>query len=426
MKKILFLSLALMLTVGAYAQKPKKSTAKSDLKKAQTLLTQAVDALKAGQTKTLDYTKIDQAWELIQNCMDDELTNEEVETWETAGRCQVFYMNKMLNERTANNGQFADVNKFFDNQEKIVTYFCKMDAINSAPPVFDGKKRPKFRNPEDVKKNHEYAIMNAKAPRDNLLIAGNMLMEKDPKMARHYLDIYFKSFDEPLYKELNLHETDTMQYDANLFYAMSLIPEAKTAADTAQVVSYLQKAMPSKKNGQAVCVQIMQIYHSQGNMTEWAKVCRKGVQDYPEEPAFLVNLLNYEMGQKNWDEALRLANDLTTRFPDKDYGFYQRGAIYYQQKNLEKAIEAFTEATQHDPTSVDAWAGVGNSAWMLAQNNAANKTLSKKYYDLAIEAYEQAHTIAPDRSDVWGYPLYAIYNNTNNVAKAKEYKKYNK
>ncbi|MCQ2076073.1 MAG: tetratricopeptide repeat protein [Bacteroidaceae bacterium] len=426
MKKILFLSLALLLSVCAYAQKPKKSTAKADLKKAQTLLDKAVNELKTGASKTLDYTKIDQAWELLQNCMEDPITNGGVDTWSTAGRCQVFYMNKMLNDRTANNGQFADVNAFFDNQERIVSYFSKMDSISSLPPKFDGKHMPKFVNPEEAKKNHDYALMNAKAPRDNLLIAGNMLMEKNPKQAMHYLDVYFSTFDAPLFRECNYHETDTMQYDANLFYAMCLIPEAKTPADTAKIISYLEKAMPSKKNGQAVCIQIMQIYHDQGNMTKWAEMCRKGVAEYPEEPAFLTNLLNFEMNSQNWDEALKLADKLIANFPDKDYGYYQRGAIYYQQRNLDKAIQAFTEATQHSPESVDAWAGVGNSAWMLAQNNASNKELSKKYYAQAIEAYEHAHDIAPDREDIWGYPLYAIYNNTQNTAKAAQYKKYNK
>ena len=421
MRKILFMSLALLITVNASAQKKQKSTAKADLTKAERLVNDGVNDLKATPPV---YDKFYQAWELLQNCMQDSLTNGNTLTWSLAGRCQVFFMNKMLNERQANGGQFKDEMEFFDNQEKIVTYFSKMDSINTAPPT--PGKRQKMGNPEEIKTNHVFALNNAKAPRDNLLIAGNMLMEKNPAMARHYLDVYFSTFDAPIFKELNLHETDSMQYEANLFYAMTLIPEAKTAEDTAKVIKYLERALPSKKNGQAVYVQLMQIYHNQGNMTEWAKLCKQGVEQYPTEPAFLVNLLNYEMSQQNWDDALKYSDMLIERFPEKDYGYYQKGAIYYQQKDLEKAIVAFRKTTEVIPESVDAWAGVGNSAWMLAQNNASNKELSKKYYQEAIEGYEKAHEVAPDRDDIWGYPLYAIYNNSGNTAKAAQYKKYNK
>lgn len=422
MKKILLVLFALMLTVGAFAQKAKKSTAKKDLVKAEQLVNAGINDLKANPPV---YDKFYEAWTLLENCMQDSLTNEEVNTWMLAGRCQVFFMNKMINERSSNNGQFKDVNAFFDNQEKLVTYFCKVDELTKRPPVF-GKGRPKFINPEEVKKNHTLALQNAKSPRDNLLIAGNMLMEKDPALARHYLDIYFKTVNEPLFAELNLAETDSMLPEANLFYAMSLMKEAKVADDTLKAITYLEKAIPSKKNGQAVLVQLMQIYHAKGDMTNWAKYCQMGVDNYPTEPAFLVNFLNHQMAEQNWSEALKYSDLLIERFPDKDYGYYQKGAVYYQQKEYVKALEAFRKTVEVAPESVDAWAGIGNSAWMLAQNNASDKALSKKYYTEAIEGYEKAHEIAPDRSDVWGYPLYAIYNNSGNVAKAKQYQKYGK
>ena len=34
--------------------------------------------------------------------------------------------------------------------------------------------------------------------------------------------------------------------------------------------------------------------------------------------------------------------------------------------------------------------------------------------------------MAPDNPDKWGYFLYAIYNNSGNAAKAKEFQKYSK
>lgn len=423
MKKILFVSLALLLSTSAFAQqKAKKSTAKKDLTKAEQLISNGINDLKLNPPS---YDKFYEAWELLQNCMQDSLTLGEVNTWMLAGRCQVFFMNKMINERASNNNQFKDIDAFFDNQEKIVTYFCKVDELSKQPPVF-GKGRPKFLSPEEVQKNHAFALQNAVSPRANLLIAGNNYMEKDPAKAMHYLDVYFKTVDEPLFAELNLAETDSMLPEANLFYAMALQKDAKTAADTAEVVKYLEKAIPSKRNGQAVLVQIMQVYHDKGDMETWAKYCKMGVDNYPTEVAFLNNYLNYLMQDQKWDEAMEACENLINRFPEKEYGYYQKAAIYYQKKELEKALEAFQKTLEVAPGSVDALAGVGNTTWMLAQNNATDKALSKKYYTQAIEAYEQARQLAPDRSEIWGYPLYAIYNNSGNVEKAKQFKKYSK
>ena len=416
MKKVLVIALAVVMALPTMAQKT-KSTAKSDFKKAFTALN---DAIK--DPKAINYEKVDEAWTLIQPCMTDPATASDPEVWVTAGRCQVGYMQRMLNERAANGGQFKDNIEFFDNQEMLVQFFSKADELFKAPD-----EKGKTRKPEEIASQHTFCQQNAVNPRNNLLIAGNMLMESDPAKSRHYLDDYFATFSDPLFAEMNYAETDSMQYDAYLFYAASLMNEKEhTAADTLQMIKYFEKALDSRSNGKVACIQLMQIYHEQGDMENWSKYCKLGVDKYPDEPAFLVNLLNHVMTEKDFTEASRLSDMLIERFPEKDYGYYQKAAILYQEKKLPEALTAFQKAAEVDPESVDAQAGIGNTAWMLAQNNAADKETAKKYYAQAIEAYEHAHEMAPDRDDIWGYPLYAIYNNSGNAKKAAEYKQYNK
>ncbi len=58
--------------------------------------------------------------------------------------------------------------------------------------------------------------------------------------------------------------------------------------------------------------------------------------------------------------------------------------------------------------------------------NKDKKAIADSWYKKAIKYYEQAKELAPDQSDQWGYPLYASYYNSGNMAKAKQYEKYSK
>ena len=103
MKKII-LSCAVVLSVNCvYAQK-------SNVNKAN-----AAIAAAAANSKEINYEKIDEAWALIQPAMTDPVSSIMPETWNAAGRIQVFYMNKMLTDR--NTTGELDTKKFFENQK---------------------------------------------------------------------------------------------------------------------------------------------------------------------------------------------------------------------------------------------------------------------------------------------------------------------
>ena len=105
MKKLI-LSCAVVLSVNCvYAQK-------SNVNKAN-----AAIAAAAANSKEINYEKIDEAWALIQPAMTDPVSSIMPETWNAAGRIQVFYMNKMLTDR--NTTGELDTKKFFENQKYL-------------------------------------------------------------------------------------------------------------------------------------------------------------------------------------------------------------------------------------------------------------------------------------------------------------------
>ena len=64
---------------------------------------------------------------------------------------------------------------------------------------------------------------------------------------------------------------------------------------------------------------------------------------------------------------------------------------------------------------------------MRASVNADKKPIRDAAFKTAIEYFTKVESIAPERTDLFGYELYVCYTNTNQAAKAKPYSKfYNK
>ena len=385
---------------------------KSELNKAKSLISAATVDM-----KKLDYAKVDEAVECLKNCMQDPVTSVMAETWSTAGRARAI---QAQNIYAASQTGTLDTLAYFDAMYDIVAYYSKSDVLDHTPNA-----KGKLPKAEELDKNRKQAQGIAMGPRQVLLTAGSVYMNSNPQQSMKYIDMYLNSFDDPLFEGLNLNETDTMKVNAYLFKATALQKLAKTPEDNAEIVKLFEKGMDSKSFGFIACNEIIQIYKEQNDMANWEKYSKIAIDKYPDQASFLVNLLNYEIGKENFEEASKYCDLLIERFPDKDYGPYQKGAIYYRQQKYAEAQECFKKAMEVNPESTDAVAGVGNCYLMMAQQTT-DKTKKKQNYDEALTYYFKLKDMAPGNSDLWGYQIYAIYNNTGQAEKAKAYKKYDK
>lgn len=410
MKKLIIFAFTLTLSGSLFAQR-------KYLTESQMLVDEARKDM-----NNIDYAKIDKAWQTLQPCFTDPTTSKDGNMWAHAALINLFFTNKMQSEMAANGNKLKDPDAFFEIQAKICQYYSKADSLYHS---LNAKGKPVMKA-EDAKTNHDQVQKQAIGIRPNLLVAGSNYVYSNFDLAKKYLELYLSTFDDPLYSELNLNETDNSKYDAYLFYGASVLNFAKTAADSLNAAEYFKKSLKSTNNAQSAYANLMDIYRAQGNMEEWAKYCGEGIEKFPDQHAFVINLLNYRMGKEDWAEAERLSKIMMERFPDNILGFYFNAVVLYKTDKLVESLTAFEKATQLDPNHCDSWAGYGNSAWMLAQKNADKKAVRDDYYKKAIDGYEHAREADPDRSDVWGYPLYAIYNNSGNLTKAAQYKKYSK
>lgn len=400
MKKMI-LACALLAGMTANAQKPLNN--KSVVTKAETALNEAKK-----DPKNINYDKVAEAQSLIESCMSEGLAKDMPKTWFIAGNIQSLYMNKMLADRAANDGKM-DFNAFFDNQYKIVKYFAECDRLEHTA---DAKgKMPK----------EEYRSIiqpMAKNCRSNLRNAGGMLANSDPAKSIEYINYYIESADFTIFQGLNdvkLANDSTM---GDIYYYLGTAYKVK--GDTASALPILDKALASKQYGKYACGELAQYYQNKGDKANARKYIELGFAQYSELPQFGKWLLAAQHAGGETDAALQTIEKLKQLYPDDDYAYLLKGQIYFEKENFQEAEKAFLEAKDQFPENSNCLVMAARSAWMYANRNTSDKAAMNHTIDL----FKQVEEANPEDPSLWGESLYILYNNSNQMDKAKLYKKY--
>lgn len=417
MNRVLLICAALALTSAtATAQKANVKKLKSKIEWATTPVNM--------DYSNLDAEKVQELRDLIDPALTNPESKDEAILWKYAARMKMHDMNEQLKARAANNNEFTDANAFFQTQYDIVSYLEKYIKLLNTP-----NEKGKY-DMKDEEREKERKLMQTMAsnPRNNLFIAATNLVNTDPKKCADYLQLYYDSFENPLFKDVELKDEEKARVvDSYYIYATAL----KTAgADEAKVKEYLNKAIDSEQFGKNALYDLMDAEKKSGNMAGWSKLCEQAIDKFPQEGVFGRLLLQQYINDKKWDNVISLADKLIARNTENgvqdEWPYYFKAASYFSTDKLKEAYDAFVKCAEVKPEFADALSGAGKTAWKLAQDNATKKDVSKAWYQKAIDMFEKCRAVAPDNSDLWGYSLYACYNNTGNVAKAKEFKKYNK
>jgi len=400
MKKMI-LACAVLAAMTANAQKPLNN--KSAVTKAETALN---DAKK--DPKNINYDKLAEAQTLIEPCMAEGLAKDMPKTWFIAGNIQSLYMNKMLADRAANDGKM-DFGAFFDNQYKIVKYFAECDRLEHTP---DAKgKMPK--------EEYRPIIQSmAKNCRGNLRNAGGMLANSDPAKSIEYINYYIESADYSIFQgldEVKLANDSTM---GDIYYYLGTAYKVK--GDTASALPALDKALASKQYGKYACGELAQYYQNKGDKANARKYIDLGFAQYSELPQFGKWLLAAQHSEGDKDGALQTIEKLKQLYPDDDYAYLLKGQIYFEQEKFQEAEKAFLEAKDQFPDNANCLVMAARSAWMYANRNTSDKEAMNHTIDL----FKQVEEANPEDPSLWGESLYILYNNSNQLDKAKLYKKY--
>ena len=115
--------------------------------------------------------------------------------------------------------------------------------------------------------------------------------------------------------------------------------------------------------------------------------------------------------QKNWDKAIETLNTEVTKNPQSDEGYFLLGTVYSEQDNIDKMMESFDKSLaisnkfQKNIEEYKAfqWANNFNRGVSLFQrgNKSADADSSKMYFDMAIDAYNNAIMLEPDSGETY-------------------------
>ena len=407
-----------VMTTAAFAQKSNVKKVKAYIENADIPI--AIDLSNAKPQMIEEYRA------LLEPALTHPESKDMPDTWRYAARLKIYDMNQMLKEYARNGNKFDDLKVFIQNQYDIVSYLENYERLMHTP---NEKGKLPYKE-EEIAKEHLLAQQMANGPRSNLLVGASQFVYDDPAYAVKLLDLYYESMDNPLFKELDLRNKDEALSTANYVYATAL---KATGGDEAKYLQLLQASRDSE-SGPMACQDLITYYKEKGDKENMNKYLRYATEHYPKQLVFAVNMLQAEMSEQKYAEAIEHANKMIANIEADEtlkadenvhWIYYFKAVALYNSDKKEEAYGAFLKAYEVSP-DFDNLSGAANCAAMLAQHYATNKPVSKQWYDKAIQHYEQCRTDFPDRDDVWGYQLYVCYNNTGNTAKANEFKKYTK
>ncbi len=401
MKKII-LSCALLLGTGAaFAQQSNLNRADMALQKAMT------------DPKNPDYTQIDAAWGFIQEAMVHEKTATKPDTWDKAALIQSHYMNKMINEK--NTTGEMDLKKFFETLKLTTEYYLKCDDLEHTPNKKGKMPKEVFRPINAVK---------VKGLRPNLKNAGGMLATSDPDLSIMYINFYNETAKHPIYTGM----TDIADSEASagdLAYYLATAYKAK--GDTLNAIPALEKAIASPEYGKYACGELIMMLDKQGKQDEKMKWVEYGYKNYPDLAQYGQMLLSDKLSKNDWNGALAVADEIIARFPEDKFAHYNKGFAYVKQEKFDEALDAYSVVLTFDPNDLEVLSMAGQISIQKAQrlDEKTSKEERNAIYEQAAGYFKKIEEISPEKSDLYGYYLYLCYNNLNQPAKAKPYKKYN-
>lgn len=404
MKRVLFICTMLAACSTLFAQKYAVIDAKNTLTEA------------CRDSRNIDYKLVNKAWRDIQECMVNEKSKDYYDTWVTAAKIKNILTYKVYQDGQAGT---LDTLKYFSALSDILSYYQKVEKCITTPNE-KGKMPVKA---DEYKEIHQDALQQAASMRGQILTGACSVVNSHPDGAMKLFDHYFETFDDPLFKDLNLNETDTLKESAYLYYGMAMKNKAVTWEDTVKYLNWYEKVLDSPTYGTYTCVELMDTYKRHGDMEKWEKYCRYAAEHY-NDVQFPKLLVQEKVRQDKLDEAMKLCDEMGKLYPNEIYFVETKALMVFNDKKYREAIDIFKKLIEIDPTYARAWTSLGTCYYQIAMENKNNIPECKKWLNEAIPCYKKSEECEPDNPILWGNYLYRCYHALSDSANEKKYAKY--
>ena len=432
MKKPILAAIMIAFAISAVAQK-------ANIKKVQRMLEYSSTPIQI-DLSNLEEDKREEMKTLIEEAIKDPDTANDFKTWEYAGRLKVYEKTVIMQPYTANGNNFVDkdhMKRFFNNEADIVeTYVKYFDLIST--PNEKGKLPLKD---DDFNMQKVLAQTIAGPSRANLYVGATQFVYDDPQFATRLLNLYYKSFEDKLFQDQDLKNTDPNYKDSKYVYATAL---KGAGGDQETILKLLNESLDSK-NGPIACQDIITYYKEKNDEASELKYLKYAYEHYPSFLVFGIQyaerILQNSDDPERYPKTIEICDVLINRMKDgtikpvDDNGdpvddsnnylvYYYKALSYFNTGKYMEAYNTFVQGNDACPGNVDLVCGAGRSAAKYANDNFNNKEVCNPMFNKAIEYFTLAENQWPDRSDLWGYSLYVCYNNIDNQVMKEKYKKY--
>ncbi len=359
-----------------------------------------------------------QAEKLIGEALQNPETKDEANTWNTAG-----YIQQLINDKE-NKSMFLkqpyDTLKLYGSIYKMFDYYFKCDDLAQKPDA-KGKIKNKFRksNAQTLKGN-----------RGNLINGGiNFYNENKNEEAYKFFSMYIESAQHPMFEKENFMKTDTLL--SQVAYYACLV--ASRLNDNNKILKYAPIAATDKEYGKYGKEFEASAYKALGDTVKWVASLKDGIEKFPDDQYFFGNLIDYYSNSKKNDEAMKFADDMIAKDPNKPFNSFVKGYLYQNVKDWDNAITAYKKAISLDPKYAQAYSNLGLTYCQRAidfgekactdlnnpQYKKDQETL-KGFYQAALPCYEKARELKGDDKSLWLNGLYTIYYKLNMEKQFKE------
>ncbi|OAV74509.1 putative O-linked N-acetylglucosamine transferase, SPINDLY family [Bacteroidales bacterium Barb7] len=393
MKRVLFLSIALCVAVAAaFAQKKAVSTAQSIVK-----------------GDKADFTE---ARSLIQRALEDPETKEDPKTWYVAGYIedQQFSAERMKEMI----GQKSNQPIMYEALIKELSFFEKAHALDQLPDA-KGKIKPKFE--KDIKgilsANHVYYINSG----------AYYFEEKEYSKAYESFEQFLKISDLPMFEGEKPAERDSNYMTVRFYAAVAAtqLNEPETA-----IAALKRAAQAPDFRGTDVYQYLYNEYDQLNDTLNKENILKEAMVKFPDEPYFLLNLINiYIFSQRN-EEAVDYLNQAIQKDPSNSMLYNALGSVYEDGfRDSENAEKNFAKAIEINPEYTDAISNLGRvfynqainkqgDANMITDNKMYQAALAdaKSFFEKARPYFERAREIKSDEI-TYLIALRGIYYNLN-------------
>ncbi len=348
---------------------------------------------------------------LIKGALENPETKDDAKTWYVAGFIED---QQFSNERTKQViGQQPDEPVMYGALINILPYFQKAYELDQMPNE-KGKIKPKYT--KDIKgilgANHVYYINGGAYYFD----------QKDYKKAYDFFDQYLQISDLPMFKGEQVAERDTNFMTVQFYAAVA----ATQLGDSKLAIEALERAKNSDYRANDVYQYLCYEYEQAKDTVNLEKTLEEGMVKFPEEPYYLMSLINNYIYSNRNDKAIEYLNTAIAKDPNNAQLYDVMGRVYETGlKDFANAEKYFQKALEINPDYIEALSNLGRIYYNQGVNKQGEANMindskqyqeelavAKDFFKKALPYFEKAHEMKPEERE-YMTALRGIYYNLN-------------